>query len=138
MADDLDRSWPVEDLLNALGLIAMTRTALQNHWEEREMVTISLRRLMEMAHPITDANSDPDEFVLSPLFGIRSIGKKGFWSVVKGINELQLEGRCYQEWRQRLVLILRSWRSGVPLSWVGLDVDALLLKSGTSNHPNPP
>ena len=34
------------------------------------------------------------------------LGKKGFWSVVKGLTDLDMGTRCNQEWQTRLVKVM--------------------------------
>ena len=48
-ADDLDRPWPLNDLVDALQLPTMTGTALQRHFESVECPAVSLRALMDLA-----------------------------------------------------------------------------------------
>jgi hypothetical protein len=47
-ANDMDKLWPVEDLLDALGLIVVTRKRLVDHFAEKRQDQISLRELMDM------------------------------------------------------------------------------------------
>jgi transcriptional regulator with XRE-family HTH domain len=47
-ADDLERMWPVEDLVDALDSILVTRIRLLQHFTKTEKAKISLRELMDM------------------------------------------------------------------------------------------
>ncbi len=107
-ADDLDRRWPVTDLIAALRLLSGTRTAFLRHFEECGTDTVSLRTLMNWAMPEPDS---PDgRSGLSPLLKIRGVGKKGFWSVVTQITVLDLGERSNQERGQKLAKLKVAWK----------------------------
>ena len=101
-ADDPDKMWPVEDLLDALGLIVVTRKRLVDHFAEKMQDQISLREFMDMC---VDAPVEGLDFMMSPLLRVYGVGKKGFWSVVNGLTDLNLGNRCNQEWQKRLVKV---------------------------------
>jgi hypothetical protein len=46
-----------------------------------------------------------DDFMMSPLLRVKGVGKKGFWSVVNGLTEMDLGRRCNEEWQKRLAKI---------------------------------
>lgn len=107
IADDLNRRWPVGDLIDALGLIRVTRKRLLDHFEKVDQALICLRELMDLIFPeMADATGS---FVMPPLLGVSGIGKKGFWSVVNGLTQMDLGSRCNEEWRKRLVKVKRNW-----------------------------
>ena len=107
-ADDLDRRWPVTDLIAALRLLSVTRMVLLRHFEECGTDTVSLRTLMNWAMPEPDS---PDaRSGVPPLLKIRGVGKKGFWSVVTQITALDLGDRSNQEWGQKLAKLKFAWK----------------------------
>ncbi len=102
-ADDMDKPWPVEDLLDALGLIVVTRKRLVDHFVEKNQEQLSLRQLMDMC---LEAPVEGLDFTMTPLLRVYGLGKKGFWSVVKGLTDLDMGTRCNQEWQTRLVKVM--------------------------------
>ncbi len=109
-ADDMDKLWRVEDLLDALELIVVTRKRLLDHFMEKKQDQISLRDFMDMC---LDAPVEGLNFPITPLLRVYGLGKKGFWSVLKGLTELNMGARCNQEWQARLVKVMikhtRAW-----------------------------
>jgi hypothetical protein len=103
-ADDMEKLWPVEDLVDALDLIIVTRIRLLQHFVKIGKAQINLRELMEMC---LDAPVQGSDFMWPPLYRIRGVGKKGFWSVVNGLTSMDLGSRCNQEWRRTLVKVLQ-------------------------------
>jgi hypothetical protein len=101
--DDMDKLWPVGDLLDTLGLIVVTRKRLVDHFAEKMQDQISLREFMDMC---VDAPVEGLDFMMSPLLRVYGLGKKGFWSVVKGLTDLDMGTRCNQEWQKRLVKVM--------------------------------
>ncbi len=102
-ADDMGKLWPVGDLLDALGLIVVTRKRLVDHFLEKKQDQISLREFMDMC---LDAPVEGMDFTMTPLLRVYGLGKKGFWSVVKGLTDLDMGTRCNQEWQRRLVKVM--------------------------------
>jgi transcriptional regulator with XRE-family HTH domain len=80
-ADDLEKLWPVEDLIDAVGLIVVTKKRLMDHSVATGKHQISLRELMDMC---LDAPVEGLDFMMSPLLRVYGVGKMGFWSVVNG------------------------------------------------------
>ena len=107
VVDDLDRQWPTDDLLDALSLIAVTRTALGGHLLGRRVTTLSLRELMDMLVP-RKTDSDPNRTSL-PILSVCGVGSYGVRSLVARITALDLGKRCKHEWQLRLTEIERSW-----------------------------
>ncbi|HZR17368.1 MAG TPA: hypothetical protein VFE51_08575 [Verrucomicrobiae bacterium] len=105
-ADDLERMWPVEDLIDALGSIVVTRKRLVDHFVAAGKHQISLREFMDIC---LDGPVEGLDFMMSPLLRIYGIGKKGFWSVVIGLTRMHLGNRCNQEWQWRFVKVKQKW-----------------------------
>jgi hypothetical protein len=110
-ADDIGKLWPIEDLLDTLGLIVVTRKRLVEHFAEKRQDQISLRGFMDMC---LDAPVEGLDFMMSPLLRVYGLGRKGFWSVVKGLTDLDMGTRCNQEWQTRLVKVLIKHVSAWP------------------------
>ncbi len=106
-ADDLGKLWPVGDLLDALGLIAVTRKRLMDHFADKRQDQISMRELMDMC---LDASVEGLDFMLSPLLRVYGVSKKGYWNVVNGLTDMDLGNRCNEEWQKRLVKVLLKYR----------------------------
>jgi hypothetical protein len=101
-ADDPDRYWPVNDLLDALHLIVVTRKRLIDHFAEEGKQEISLRELMDMCVSVPVEGTD---YTLRPLLRVYGVGKKGYWDVVNGLTGVDWGRRCNEEWRRRLFKI---------------------------------
>lgn len=102
-ADDMDKPWPVGDLLDALGLMGVTKKRLMDHFVAKRQSQISLREFMDMC---LDAPVEGLDFMMSPLLRVYGLGKKGFWCVVKGLTDLDMGTRRSQEWQTRLVKVM--------------------------------
>jgi len=105
-ADDPEKLWPVNDLLDAVGLVVVTKKRLVDHFMEVRKQEIGLREFMDMClvAPVEGLN-----FMMSPLLRVRGVGKIGFWSVVNGLTGMELGSRCNEEWQKRLVQVKRQW-----------------------------
>jgi hypothetical protein len=64
---------------------------------------ISLREFIDMC---VDAPVEGMDFAMPPLLRVYGLGKKGFWSVLKGLTDLDMGSRCNQEWQTRLVKVM--------------------------------
>lgn len=108
-ADDLDKTWPVEDLLDALALPTPTRRALEIHWAGRDVPVnrVSLRELMNLVVAPTTEGRD---YLIVPALKVRGLGGCGFRALIDGIQRLNLSGVCREEWLKRFDLKARSWR----------------------------
>jgi transcriptional regulator with XRE-family HTH domain len=102
VADDLDRMWPVEDLIDVVGLIVVTRKRLMDHFLAAGKSQISLHELMDMC---LDRPVEGFDFMMPPMLRVYGVGKKGFWSVVAGLTDLNMGGRCNEEWRKKLAMV---------------------------------
>lgn len=102
-ADDMDKPWPVKDLLDTLGLIVVTRKRLVDHFVEKNQEQLTLRQFMDMC---VDAPVEGRDFMMAPMLRVYGLGRKGFWSVVKGLTDLDKGTRCNQEWQTRLVKVM--------------------------------
>ena len=102
MADNLDKMWPVENMLDAIGLVVVTQKRLLDHFTAAGKREISLRQLMEMS---LDAPVEGLDFMMSPLHRVRGVGRIGYWSVVNGLTGMDLGNRCNQEWQKTLVKV---------------------------------
>lgn len=109
LADDLDRGWPMADILEVLKLPSVTRNALELFWTTGTRATsccqIRLRELMDL---ITPAPA-PRGYMTLPALYIRYVGKCGIDALVRGISRLELSGACRLEWERRLKLFKAEW-----------------------------
>lgn len=104
-ADDLDKTWPVVDLVDALHLLTVARARLLAHFEQQHKTELSLRELMELV--ISEHGDAVEAFARTPLLRIRGIGKYGFYSVAAELTETDLGPRCNAEWQRRLAVLRR-------------------------------
>jgi len=115
-ADDLNRKYNVNDLLEVLNPAAMTRKALANFWEWKKVEEVSLRELMDMA--IVEETDPKPGYLVTQLLDLRCVGIKGFWSVVNRLTALDLGARCNAEWSRRRIKLKGCWRVyGVRHGW---------------------
>jgi hypothetical protein len=98
-ADDLDKMWPVKDLLDSIGLIVVTRKRLMDHFVEKGQSQISLREFMDMC---LDVPIEGRDWMSPPLYRVKGVGKIGCWSVVNGLTGIGLGKRCNEEWQNTL------------------------------------
>ena len=116
LADDLDRKWKVEDLLDALLPTQKPRNALAYCWKWDNVEAVSLRELMDLTI-LPEAEPRPG-YLVSSLLDLRNIGVTGFWSVVDRLSALDLGERCNAEWNRRLIKLKGTWRmQGVRMTW---------------------
>ena len=108
-ADDLNRIWPVEDLVEMIALLPMTRSYLKKHFLEQRVTELRLNNLMEMIIPDSLDASDPSRRSM-PLLKVYGVGRKGFWSLVNRLTNLDLGGQFNEEWKRRLVILRREWK----------------------------
>jgi transcriptional regulator with XRE-family HTH domain len=106
-ADDPDKPWPVEDLLDAVGLTVVTKKRLMDHFAEAGKERLSVRELMDTC---VDAPVEGLEFMMAPLSRVYGVGKIGFWCVVNGLTGMDMGSRCNQEWQERLAKVKQKWR----------------------------
>jgi hypothetical protein len=104
-ADDPERTWPVNDLADAIGLFVVTKKRLLDHFVETGKERISLRELMDMC---LDSPVEGRDYMMPPLLRVCGIGKKGFWSVANGLTNMDLGSRCNEQWRIRLSEVRRE------------------------------
>jgi hypothetical protein len=116
-ADDLDRKWKVEELMDGLLLPIRARTSLGYLWEWKNVTQLSLREFMDLI--ISNNPSPKPGFLLTPLVDFRNVRLKTFWSVAKRLAELDLGDSCNREWSRRLERLKQSQRihGGRRYSW---------------------
>jgi hypothetical protein len=106
-ADDPEKMWPVNDLIDVIGLIVVTKKRLLDHFMETRKERISLRELMDMC---LDESMERGGFMTPPMLRVCGVGKIGFWSVANGLTNMDLGSRCNEEWRgNRLPKVKRNW-----------------------------
>ena len=85
----------------------MTRSHLKKHFLEQRVPELSLKNLMQMAIPNSLDTSNPSRDSM-PLLKVHGVGKKGFWSVVSRLTNLDLGGQFNEEWKRRLLILRRE------------------------------
>jgi len=108
LANDLDKAWPVVNLVDALHLLTVARVRLLAHFEQQHKTEMSLRELMELV--ISEHGDAAEVSARTPLLRIRGVGKYGFYSVAAELSETDLGQRCNAEWQRRLAVLRREWR----------------------------
>lgn len=107
-ANDLDRQWAVEDLLDVIEPIAVTKNMLHRHFQNAGLERVSLRAILDLVISVFD---DPwDGRPVIPLYKVPGIGGKGFKSVVDRLSKLDLGERFNREWERRLTRARPGWR----------------------------
>jgi hypothetical protein len=101
-ADDPEKPWPINELVEAIGLVGATKNRLLHHFVKTGRAQISLRELMDMC---VSRSLEGSDVMTAPLSSVRGISRQGFWSVVNGLRNMNLGGRCHEEWRKRFVKI---------------------------------
>lgn len=107
-ADDPQKTWPLDDLLDTIKLGTSTKNSLIKHFARKGMSQISLRELMNMC--LGGPYLTTEEFAMPSLSWVCGIGPLGFWSVVNGLTGADFGGRCNMEWRERLAMVKWVWR----------------------------
>ncbi len=108
LADDLDKVWPVVNLVDALHLLTVARARLLTHFDQQHKTEMSLREFMDLV--ISEHADAADAFSRTPLLRVRGIGKYGFHSVAAELAETDLGPGCNAEWQRRLAVLRREWR----------------------------
>jgi len=114
--DDPEKLWPINDMLDAIGLITVTKKRLQDHFAEIGKSQISLREIMDMC-----LRGPPDKwgFRWSALLKVYGVGKYGFRSFVNGLTSMDMGDRCNEEWKEKLAKLKEEWGIGMlPYSWL--------------------
>jgi hypothetical protein len=93
-------------LVDAIGLIVVTRKRLLDHFAEVGKQQITLQEFMDMC---LDVPVEGLDFMMPPLLRVRGVGKIGFWSVVNGLAGIDLGNRCNQEWQKRLLKVKQEY-----------------------------
>jgi hypothetical protein len=107
-ADDPEKTWAINDLADAIGLIVVTKKRLLDHFAGTGKVQVSVRELMDMC---LDGPTERGELTTPPLLEVCGIGRKGFWSVANGLTNTDLGNRCNEEWRgNRLPKVRQNWQ----------------------------
>jgi hypothetical protein len=102
-ADDPDKLWPIQDLMDALELSAIFRLRLRNHFEAISKKEMSLRELMRVAYRLHDCSS-LTAYSESLIYGVGKYGKR---RLVQQIEELELGPHCSSE-REKLRVVQRA------------------------------
>ena len=117
LADDLDRKWTVEEMMDALHLSTRLRTAIGCRCEWKKVGEMTLREFMDLVLP--DKPHAKPGYLITHLLDLRNVRLHSFWLTVKRLSELDLGMQCNLEWKRRWGRLIRASRivGGRPLSW---------------------
>ncbi len=105
-ADDLQRSWPVEDLLAALIVSARTRRVLGQHYTNHGQQAISLEGVFELVF-LETGKSKSINLQNSALLAMPGLSNKSFWWVVSSLTKMDLGQHCNVAWKKKLAEVLQ-------------------------------
>jgi hypothetical protein len=100
LVDDPDEPWPVDDLLDALELRSIVRTAVAPHFDRLETGNASLREIMDLT--ISDQAHPKPGYLVAPFLAFRCGGILGFWNLVARLTESDLGEKTNRLWRRKL------------------------------------
>lgn len=106
-ANDLDKAWPVADLVEALGLPVIFRMRLLDHFGRGCKTQLSLRELFDLVVAPT-AETSPG-FRPIPLLQVWGVGKIGRRHVITALAGLDMGRRCNTAWRDHFARLAPSW-----------------------------
>ena len=116
-ANDLDAAWSTADLIDAIRPPPVIRTRLKEHFAGLNTDWIALRFLMDITIP---AKGAPEaDLLYPPLFKVVGVGKKGYWSIVHRLTDLDLGDEFEREWLERLASLRRAQQISGPLPYAG-------------------
>lgn len=115
--NDLDAAWPAADLIDVIGPPPVIITRLKEHFAGLNADRIALRLLMEMTIPAKEAPEA--DLLYPPLFKVVGVGKKGYWSIVHRLTDLDLGDKFEREWLERLATLRRAQQISGPLPYAG-------------------
>jgi hypothetical protein len=107
-ADDPDKMWAVEDLIDALRLSVLFRTRLLTHLDGIGKREMSVQELMDLAALVT--NQYGFTKVEVSLWKLPGIGKIGFRTVIAQISEIDFGPRGNEIWGEKRAALRQYWR----------------------------
>ena len=100
-ANDIERSWPVEDLLCALAFVARADTCLRMYFDRHTVVSFSLREVMDWLIPVVEKPTEL--FDAMPAFRRRMVGSITYAAMIKGLSEANCGEAFETEWAERSI-----------------------------------
>ena len=98
-ANDIERKWPVEDLLCGLAFVARADTCLRAYFDQHDLVSFSLREMMDWLIPVVD---NPKEmYDAMPAFERRMVGTITYAAMIKRLSEADCGEALWAEWAER-------------------------------------
>lgn len=114
--DDIDRKWPMPDVIDALQLPTRARTGLVSYYDDQKAMRLSLRELMDFVVP---EKPIPDrQFGCTNVTRLRNVGRLGFWAILERLSTLDLGEKAKVEWKRKLELLRRYGRKKDLPAWV--------------------
>jgi len=106
LIDDPDAEWPIVPVLRLLGFRPSPIEGLQSFWGGRG--TVSLREIFDL---IISEQPDPRPgYLIVPLLDFRHFGRKGLFTLIDQVTELDLGERCTALWQQKYALLRAAHR----------------------------
>ncbi len=106
MFDDIDRSWPIEALIQGLRFPIRAEQRLTEYFGSSKSYEISLRDIMDFL--ITDYEKIPhDLYEACPAYKQKKIGRKTYSAIVHHLSEQNLGNAFSREWNKRLKKLMR-------------------------------
>ena len=97
-ADDLDRQWPLDDVLAAFGLRTRTATAVTGYFTGKGREAASLMELLDFVAPELRPGRAHE---WPPVLMERGVGKKTFRAILDALRQSRIGGRFEAERRRR-------------------------------------
>jgi hypothetical protein len=116
-ADDLDKGWKVDVMLDALNLATRARIAIGYWCEWKTVSEMTLRQVIDLVLP--DQSHPKGGYLITHMLSLRNVRIQTFWLTVKRLTESDLGMRCNLEWRRRLERLIQASRivGDGPYSW---------------------
>jgi hypothetical protein len=112
-ADDIDRRWPVETLLDALDLPKRSRTCLRTHFADRGMGEATLRDAMDFL--FLELPVRPEDWKSHfQVYQHRHLGQLTYTSLVRTLTKTDLGPAYRTEWDRRRDLALQLLTKNFP------------------------
>lgn len=106
-ADDLEKAWPVADMVEALGLPVLFRVRLLAYFEESGKEQLSLRELFNLV-VLPTAEVSPEAWTI-PILRVWGVGKIGLRYVLAALADLDMGRHCNEAWRGHFARCAPSW-----------------------------
>ena len=97
--DDIERKWPVEDLLCGLAFVTRADTCLRMYFDRHTVVSFSLREVMDWLIPVVETPARLADAM--PAYRQRMVGPITYAEMIKGMSEANCGEAFESEWTER-------------------------------------